>query len=404
MTQGWMRSGLYFTLLLATPALASPRIVGGTTVSSAPGWMVSIQTGTSNSATHFCGGSLIASDWVMTAAHCAEAYPMATLQLHIGEATLSTSNTKVGVDEIVIHPDWISTQSLNLAGSARELAQFDNDIALLHLQQSQSATAVTLATSSQLASLTSNQSLGILGWGAVNSAGTNYTSQLQQASVPYLGREYATALPHHLFAGGSEGTGICYGDSGGPLRLGDVQYGLTSLLLGSASGLLCGSSSVVGGFTAVSDYQSWLQSVTQGLSYTNLQRLDLTNSSSGTAHFVVRNQSSLTWQISLLDSGTDLTDGCHGLSLAQGDSCSIDIAVNAQAGAGTVLRSVEFSATASDGSSQQGTLQLYTTMPVSNSGSDTTSSSGGGGSVGPYVLLLGLAASLLRRARRGRGA
>lgn len=411
MTRNWMRSGLYFTLLLAiplsgSPLLASPRIVGGSAVSSAPGWMVSIQTGTSNSASHFCGGTLIASDWVLTAAHCAEAYPLDSLQLHIGQANLSASDNKVGVDEIVIHPDWISTPTLTASDSSRTLDQFDNDIALLHLRQSQSATPVSLASSSQLASLTSNQSVGILGWGAIDSAGTDYVSQLQQATVPYLGREYTSALPHHIFAGGTAGTGICYGDSGGPLRLGNVQYGLTSLLLGSSGSISCGSSSVVGGFTAVSDYQSWLASVQQGLSFTNLQVLDLSSGGSTTASFVMRNAGSLNWQITLLSSGSDISDGCSGTALAPDATCSITVAVSAQAGAGTVKRSLEFSAAGSDGSSQTGTMQLYTSMPAASSGGGSTSSSGGGGggSFGLGGLLLGLGASLLRRSRRPRPA
>ena len=68
---------LILILLLTFPlaGLAAPRIVGGSDASVAPGWMASLQARSANAQIalgHLCGASLIAADWVMTAAHCVD--------------------------------------------------------------------------------------------------------------------------------------------------------------------------------------------------------------------------------------------------------------------------------------------------------------------------------------------
>lgn len=47
------------------------RIIGGTNVTSPVPWMVSLRD---SYGFHYCGGSLVADGWVLTAAHCVMAY------------------------------------------------------------------------------------------------------------------------------------------------------------------------------------------------------------------------------------------------------------------------------------------------------------------------------------------
>ena len=75
-------------------------------------WFVSVQT--ASSGFHFCGGSLIRRDVVVTAA--------SAIKVVVGARDLdsATSGTELNVLEIVVHPLWVSSTN-------------DNDIALLKL-------------------------------------------------------------------------------------------------------------------------------------------------------------------------------------------------------------------------------------------------------------------------------
>ena len=76
------------TLSCTSASAATPRIVGGDDVTTAPSWMVSIQRVLDRPPAsineHFCGGTLIAPEWVLTAAHCVEGTELARLNLVIG--------------------------------------------------------------------------------------------------------------------------------------------------------------------------------------------------------------------------------------------------------------------------------------------------------------------------------
>ena len=67
------------------PALSSKRIINGENSDAHEWpWQVSLQYSVNSS--HFCGGSIIHSRWVLTAAHCLEGETLASFNVVVGKS------------------------------------------------------------------------------------------------------------------------------------------------------------------------------------------------------------------------------------------------------------------------------------------------------------------------------
>ncbi|XP_058712834.1 transmembrane protease serine 5 [Poecile atricapillus] len=235
------------------------RVVGGTDVS--PGrwpWQVSVCQGSQ----HRCGGSVLAPEWILTAAHCVHRQlPAPAWQVFAGIVTQGSLKPEAGVPvrDIVPHPLYNESS-------------LDYDIALMRLQVplnfSGAIRAVCLPPSPQ--DLLPGTQCWVSGWGYTTPGQAQVAGTLKEALVPLIGTRRCNSscgyrgelTARMLCAGHLQGrVDACQGDSGGPLVCWD---GAMWRLVGIVSwGRGCAEPNHPGVYTNVAQLLPWIHQVTQ---------------------------------------------------------------------------------------------------------------------------------------------
>jgi trypsin len=206
-----MIAGLMASAVTAAPTPQdSVDIVGGTTANAGDfPFIVSLQ----KSGSHFCGGSLINANTVITAAHCTVGQTASSLTVRAGSLNRNSGGTLVRVSSIKVHPSFSSST-------------LTNDVAIWKLATS-IPTSSTIGYASLAASGSdpaSGSTSTVAGWGTTSAGGSSPTT-LRKVDVPIVSRatcrnNYSVSeITDTMFCAGvtAGGKDSCQGDSGGPI-------------------------------------------------------------------------------------------------------------------------------------------------------------------------------------------
>jgi transmembrane serine protease 9 len=258
-----MWAGTLFTLVATlaaaeTPHEIMPHVIGGVEVNP-PGkysFLVALnRKGYSAYQGQFCGGSIIDSNKVATAAHCCDGQSASDIEVLVNWHDLgnNTEGTRVNVKSISMYQGY-NSQTL------------DGDVCTLTLSNDvpKSATPISLDTTARRLSL-KDQVLQVIGWGNTHPQSSNFPEKAQEVGVPHVTNDvcnhqkaYGGMITEGMLCAGVAAGGIdaCQGDSGGPLIF---DSGREQVLVGIVSwGYGCAQPDKYGVYARVTTFADFL--------------------------------------------------------------------------------------------------------------------------------------------------
>ncbi|XP_066585116.1 trypsin-1-like [Prorops nasuta] len=246
------------------------RVVGGQdAVPREFPWLVSI----TRKGGHFCGGTILNSKFVLTAAHClctgTDSIPVRQLRVTLGEYNLKGPEVPAARQESVVNA---------VVHPGHKCGRYVDDIALLELarpiawSESVKPACLPLEIGKPGYSAFGGENAVAAGWGWLGEdrSRNKRADVLQKVGVRvvensvcrewYASQGKSTRVEAEQMCAGHEegGRDSCWADSGGPLMVGSHAGGSTMVVGVVSSGVGCARPKLPGVYTRVSEYISWI--------------------------------------------------------------------------------------------------------------------------------------------------
>lgn len=200
----------------------------------------------------WCGGFLVAEQWVASAAHCLH-------EMNSGDFSVVLGAHSMSMDEPLKQVFKIQSYFLHPEFSAHPR---QNDIMLIKLNEQVTFSSAVQTIQFQRTNQDVNPSTMCLvsGWGSTSSSGRK-PDKLQEVKVPIISRtvcngrrDHDGAINENMLCAGASRKDACEGDSGGPLVCDGIVEGIVSF-----GPNVCGGKKS-GVYVRISAYVDWIDS------------------------------------------------------------------------------------------------------------------------------------------------
>jgi secreted trypsin-like serine protease len=203
----------------------------------------------------FCGGALIASNWILTAAHCVRTMQPQDVQVYAGSYSLSSGGQLMTIapNGIIKHEGYNGSDTYPI-----------NDVALLKLQvPATNLQPIALITDADAGNFFNTNNALISGWGDTAQGSGKGSDDLLYAPVQLISTDacnvpYKGKIIDGMICATSRNSDSCQGDSGAPLAVFGkdkklYQDGIVSWGIG------CAQSGFPGVYVSISTYAGWIK-------------------------------------------------------------------------------------------------------------------------------------------------